>query len=283
MANRNITVGLLHPGEMGVTVGATVVAGGTRVVWASEGRSALTESRALEAGLEDGGSLALVVRQSRVILSVVPPHGALALAQSVSALDFRGLYVDGNAVSPETAREIGWVIESAGGRFVDGGIIGPAARKRGTTRFYLSGSAAPEIAVLFNAGPMDAVVLDAPAGAASALKMAYAGWTKGSAALLAAIRAFAMAEGVDSALLDEWKISQPDAPARSERAFTDNARKAWRFVGEMEEIARSLAGANLPAGFHEGAREIYARLADYKDTNTPPTVEEAATRLRRPA
>ena len=283
MANRNITVGLLHPGEMGVTVGATVVAGGTRVVWASEGRSALTESRALEVGLEDGGSLALVVRQSRVILSVVPPHGALALAQSVAALDFRGLYVDGNAVSPETAREIGWVIESAGGRFVDGGIIGPAARKRGTTRLYLSGSAAPEIAVLFNAGPMDAVVLDAPAGAASALKMAYAGWTKGSAALLAAIRAFAMAEGVDSALLDEWKISQPDAPARSERAFTDNARKAWRFVGEMEEIARSLAGANLPSGFHEGAREIYERLADYKDTKTPPTVEEAAARLRRPA
>src|SRR5262245_5380623 len=187
MANRNVTVGLLHPGEMGVTVGATVVAGGTRVVWASEGRSALTESRALEAGLEDGGSLALVVRQSRVILSVVPPHGALALAQAVAALDFRGLYVDGNAVSPETAREIGWVIESAGGRFVDGGIIGPAARKRGTTRLYLSGSAAPEIAVLFNAGPMDAVVLDAPAGAASALKMAYAGWTKGSAALLAPI------------------------------------------------------------------------------------------------
>jgi len=282
MANRNITVGLLHPGEMGVTVGATVVAGGTRVVWASEGRSASTQSRAVEAGLDDVGSLALVVRQSRVILSIVPPHGALALAQSVAALGFRGLYVDGNAVAPETAREIGWVIESAGGRFVDGGIIGPAARKRGTTRFYLSGSAAPEIGVLFNAGPMDAVVLDAPAGAASALKMAYAGWTKGSAALLAAIRAFAMAEGVDSALLDEWKISQPDAPARSERAFTDNARKAWRFVGEMEEIARSLAGVNLPAGFHEGARRIYERLADYKDTKTPPTVEEAAARLSRP-
>ena len=279
MTNASVTVGLLHPGEMGVTVGATVAGGGTRVLWASEGRSGATRSRALEAGLEDAGSLASVVEQSRVILSVVPPHGALELARTVAALGFRGLYVDGNAVAPETAREIGRVVEAAGARFVDGGIIGPAARKRGTTRFYLSGPGATEIAVLFGAGPMDAMVLDAPAGAASALKMAYAGWTKGSSALLAAIRAFAMAEDVDSALLAEWKISQPDVPARSERAFTDNARKAWRFVGEMEEIARSFAGARLPAGFHEAAREIYERLSDYKDTKTPPTAEEAAQKL----
>jgi 3-hydroxyisobutyrate dehydrogenase-like beta-hydroxyacid dehydrogenase len=281
MTNASVTVGLLHPGEMGVTVGATVAGGGARVLWASEGRSGATRSRALEAGLEDAGSLASVVRQSRVILSVVPPHGALELARTVAALGFRGLYVDGNAVAPETAREIGRVVEATGARFVDGGIIGPAARKRATTRFYLSGPGAPEIAVLFGAGPMDAMVLDAPAGAASALKMAYAGWTKGSAALLAAIRAFAMAEDVDSALLAEWKISQPDVPARSERAFADNARKAWRFVGEMEEIARSLAGAGLPAGFHDAAREIYERLSDYKDTKAAPTVEEAARKLRR--
>jgi uncharacterized protein DUF1932 len=98
--------------------------------------------------------------------------------------------------------------------------------------------------------------------------MAYAGWTKGSSALLAAIRAFAMAEDVDSALLAEWKISQPDVPSRSERAFTDNARKAWSFVGEMEEIARYLAGAGLPAGFHEAAREIYERLSGYTDTKS---------------
>ncbi|HYB43266.1 MAG TPA: DUF1932 domain-containing protein [Candidatus Methylomirabilis sp.] len=281
MTNARVTVGLLHPGEMGVTVGASAVSGGARVLWASEGRGAATRSRAAEAGLEDAGSLAAVVRASRVILSVVPPHGALALARTIAGLGFRGLYVDGNAVAPETSREIGRLVEAAGARFVDGGIIGPAARKRGTTRMYLSGPAAPEVAVLFGAGPIDGVVLDAPAGAASALKMAYAGWTKGSSALLAAVRAFAMAEGVDSALLAEWKISQPDIPARSERAFSDNARKAWRFVGEMEEIARSLAGAGLPAGFHEAAREIYERLSEYKDTKAPPTVEEAARKLRR--
>ena len=280
-AESSTTVGLLHPGDMGAAVGATAVAGGARVLWASEGRSAATRARAREVGLEDVGALASVVRASQVILSVVPPHGAADLARAVAALGFGGLYVDANAVAPATAREIGRVVEAAGARFVDGGIIGPATRsRRGTTRVYLSGPAATEIAPLFGAGPLEAVVLDAPAGAASAVKMAYAGWNKGGQALLAAIRAFAIAEGVDSALLAEWKISQPDVPARSERAVHDNARKAWRFVGEMEEIARSLAAVGLPPAFHEAAREIYARLAGYKDTTTPPTMEEAARALR---
>jgi hypothetical protein len=171
-------------------------------------------------------------------------------------------------------------VTAAGARFVDGGIIGPANRKPGAARIYLSGDDAPAIAALFGAGPIEGIALDAPAGAASALKMAYAGWTKGSQALLAAMRAFAMAEHVDAALLAEWKISQPELPARSERAFSDNARKAWRFVGEMEQIATALSTAGLPSGFHEGARDIYERLTAFKDTPTPPTVEEAAAKIR---
>ena len=278
------TVGLLHPGDMGSAVGATVVAGGARVLWASAGRSAATRARAREAGLEDAGTLESVVQASRVIVSVVPPHGAADLARAVAQLGFRGVYVDANAVAPATAREIGRVVEAAGARFVDGGIIGPATRgTRGVTRIYLSGPGATEIAAVFGAGPLEAVVLDAPPGAASAVKMAYAGWNKGGQALLAAIRAFALAEGVDAALLAEWKISHPDLPARSERAVYDNAKKAWRFVGEMEEIARSLAAVGLPSAFHEAAREIYARLADYKDTTQPPTVEEATAKLLGPA
>jgi len=123
----------------------------------------------------------------------------------------------------------------------------------------------------------------APVGAASALKMAYGGWNKGMQALLASIRALAIAEGVDEALLAEWKISMPDMPARSERAVHDNARKAWRFVGEMEENARSFAQAGLPTGFHEAAAEVYRRLSIYKDTPTPPSVAEAAAALlKRP-
>lgn len=275
------TVGLLHPGEMGSAVGATLVGSRKRVVWASEGRSPATRARARDIGVEDVGTLASLVKASGVIVSVAPPHGAIDLARTVAALGFRGIYVDANAVAPDTAREIGRVVEAAGARFVDGGIIGPATRKRGAARIYLSGPAAPDVAGLFASGPVDPVVMDAPAGAASAVKMAYGGWNKGANALLAAIRAFAIAEGVDSTLLAEWKISMPEVPARSERAFSDNARKAWRFVGEMDEVARAFATVGLPSGFHEGAHDVYERLADYKDAPTPPPVEDAAAKLRR--
>lgn len=277
-----MTAGLLHPGEMGAAVGATLVAGGARVLWASEGRGPETRARAEAIGLEDARTIEALVRSARVILSVVPPHAAAEVARAVAALRFSGLYVDANAVSPETAREIGRTVESAGARFVDGGIIGPANRKPGAARIYLSGPGAAEAAPLFSAGPVSAIVLNGPVGAASALKMAFAGWNKGMQALLASIRALAIAEGVDAGLLAEWKISMPDVPARSERSVHDNARKAWRFVGEMEEIARTFAQAGLPTGFHEAAAEIYRRLAVYKDT-VPPSVEEAAAALLKRA
>ena len=284
MTQTNSTVGLLHPGEMGSAVGATLVAGGGRVLWSPEGRSPATRTRAMELGLEDGGSPARVTAAAGVVVSVTPPHAALAQARAVAALGFRGIYVDANAVAPATSRAIGEVLEAAGARFVDGGIIGPANRKPGAARIYLSGPAAAEVAPLFSSGPIDAHVLTGPAGAASALKVAFAGWNKPSQGLLAAIRAYAIAEGVDAALLAEWKISMPDVPARSERAVHDNARKAWRFVGEMEEIAQAFAAVGLPSGFHEAAADIYRRLESYKDTAAPPPVEEAARRLleRRP-
>jgi 3-hydroxyisobutyrate dehydrogenase-like beta-hydroxyacid dehydrogenase len=282
MAQTSSTVGLLHPGEMGSAVGATLVAGGARVLWSPEGRRPATRTRAAELGLEDGGSLSRVAAAAGVIVSVTPPHAALAQARAVAALGFRGIYVDANAVAPATSRAIGEVVEAAGARFVDGGIIGPANRKPGAARIYLSGPAAAEVAPLFASGPIDAHVLTGPAGAASALKVAFAGWNKASQALLAAIRAYALAEGVDAALLAEWKISMPDVPARSEHAVHDNARKAWRFVSEMEEIARAFAAVGLPSGFHEAAADIYRRLEGYKDTAAPPPVEEATRRLLEP-
>ena len=113
--------------------------------------------------------------------------------------------------------------------------------------------------------------------------MAYAAWTKGSAALLMSVRALAIAEGVADALLDEWTLSQPDLPARSESAVKRNAPKAWRFVGEMEEIAATFAAAGLPDGFHRAAAAIYRRLAPWKDAETPPSVAEASTALAKRA
>jgi 3-hydroxyisobutyrate dehydrogenase-like beta-hydroxyacid dehydrogenase len=149
--------------------------------------------------------------------------------------------------------------------FVDGGIIGPPARTPGTTRLYLSGSAAPAAAAWFSAGPLQAIVLDGGPGAASALKMAYAAYTKGLSALVLAVRALAEAEGITPALLAEWALSQPGLTERSVHMARATAPKAWRFADEMHEIADTFAAAALPDGFHRAAAEIYRRLAQLKD------------------
>ena len=265
---------------MGGAVGASLRAGGSRVLWASGGRSPATRKRAESAGLEDAHTLAAVAAASDVIVSVCPPDAALDLAREVMATKFSGVYLDGNAVSPDTAREIGALVEEAGATYVDGGIVGPPPEKSGTTRLYLSGTGADRVAALFEAGPLEAIVVDGKTVAASAVKMAYASWTKGSQALLMAVRALAMAEGVDEALLQEWARSQPDLPKRSENAVRGTARKAWRFVGEMQEIAATFKQAGLPSGFHEAAEQVYERLSGYKDSAQPPSVAEASDRLR---
>ena len=274
------TVGLLHPGAMGVTVGAAALAGGARVVWASEGRSAETRRRSTRAGLHDVGSLESLVTQSAVILSVCPPAAAEQQAGAVAALRFSGVYVDANAVSPNTARAIAGGFANTPAEFVDAGIIGPPATTSGTTRLYLSGERAVEVASLFAETALAAHALDAPPGAASALKMAYASYTKGVTALLAAIHSLADAEGVRDSLLREWAQSQPDLAKRSEHSIPTSALKAWRFVGEMREIAATFEAAGLPGDFHRGAAEIYTRLAGFKDAPTPPSVDEVAKTLR---
>jgi 3-hydroxyisobutyrate dehydrogenase-like beta-hydroxyacid dehydrogenase len=248
-----MTVGLLHPGEMGSAVGATLAARGETVLWASAGRSAATAERAEDAGLEDVGSVEELCWRSDVIVSVCPPHAALEVAGS--ARGFAGIYVDANAVSPATTRSIEELVE----RCVDGGIVGPPPAEQGTTRLYLSGREASLVADLFVETTVDARVVSADVGAASAVKMAFAGWTKGSSALLLAIQALARAEGVEDTLLEEWRLSLPQLEDRSVAAARSAQKKGWRWIGEMEEIAETFNSAGLPDGFHRAAAEIYRR------------------------
>jgi 3-hydroxyisobutyrate dehydrogenase-like beta-hydroxyacid dehydrogenase len=276
------TIGVLHPGEMGSAVGAAARASGRRVLWASDGRRAATRTRAAADGLEDAGTLARLVAGSDVIVSVCPPASALDVAREVAALGFRGTYVDANAIAPATTREVGAVIATGGATFVDGGIVGPPPRRPGTSRLYLSGSEAADVVALFRGGLLEAIALDGPVGAASAIKMAYAGWNKGAQALLLAIRALAIQEGVDEALLAEWARSMPDLPKRSADAVAANARKAWRFVGEMEEIAATFGAVGLPEEFHQAAGQVYRRLSPWKDSLAPPSMAEVAKALTRP-
>jgi 3-hydroxyisobutyrate dehydrogenase-like beta-hydroxyacid dehydrogenase len=252
------TVGLLHPGAMGAAVGRVLTRAGRTVLWASEGRSAQSAARAREAGLQDAGTIAAVAAGSDLVLAICPPHGALDTARAVGP--FTGLYVDANAVSPATATEIRAVVEAAGASYVDGGIIGPPPEGPDpSARLYLSGANAPRVAELFAATGFTTPVLDGEATAASALKMAYAGWTKGAAALLLTMREAARAHGVEDALVREWEHSIPSLPDRSAQAARQADEKGWRWVAEMREIAATLAAADLPAGFHEAAAEVFER------------------------
>lgn len=273
------TVGLLHPGEMGSSVGASLVAGGSRVLWARDGRSQATAKRADAAGLHGVETLAAVVAEADRIVCVCPPDAAEGVAREVAEEGFAGLYMDANAVSPDSARRIEATCIEAGMDFVDGGIIGPPARTPGSTRLHLSGPRAGEVATWFEAGALEATVVPGPAGAASALKMVYAGWTKGATALLAALFAAARAEGVEREILAEWEKSVPDAPARLARGVPASARKAWRFAGEMREIAATLEAAGLPGDFHRGAAEVYERLAPFKDAEDLPEIGAIVDRL----
>jgi 3-hydroxyisobutyrate dehydrogenase-like beta-hydroxyacid dehydrogenase len=274
------TIAMLHPGEMGSAVGACLARGGHRVLWAAEGRGEATRARARAAGLTEAPSLKQAVRDSEIVFSICPPHAALDVARAVAQAGFRGVYVDANAVAPATVREIGGIVAEAGARWIDGGIIGAAPAPQTSTRLYLCGAGASDIAALFQGSYLGTIVLDAPPGAASALKMCFAAWTKGSTALLADIRTLAQVEGVDAALLAEWKLSRPNAQKDSEQV-TVAARKAWRWIGEMGEIAASFEAAGLPGDFHRGAAEIYRRLADFKDAPVPPQMGDVTAALKR--
>jgi 3-hydroxyisobutyrate dehydrogenase-like beta-hydroxyacid dehydrogenase len=271
-------VGLLHPGEMGAAIGALLRARGREVLWASAGRGPATARRAETAGLTDAGTVAEVARRGAVVLSVCPPHAAAAVAAEAADAGFTGLFVDANAVAPATARGIAATIEAGGGRCVDGGIIGGPPTRAGTTRLYVSGAEAGAVRDLFDGTPLDTRVVGGEAGgeigreigAASALKMAYAGFTKGGAALLLAVRALARAEGVEAALLDEWALSQPDLPGRLAAATRSADAKGWRWIGEMEEIAAAMAARGLPDGFHLAAAAVYQDFRDERDAGLGP-------------
>jgi hypothetical protein len=245
---------------MGASIGQALLASGHAVLWVAAGRSVETQARAVE--FEACQTLETLLGRVDALISVCPPHAALTQGEAVRALGFSGLYVDANAVAPATAARLGALFDAA---YVDGGVIGPPAKQPGTTRLYLSGPRAREVAHWFHAGALQAIALDGALTAASTLKMAYAAYTKGSSALLLAVNALASRGGVRDALLREWDLSQPELTARSERTARATAPKAWRFVGEMDEIAATFRAMDLPDGFHVGAAEIYQAMAALKD------------------
>jgi hypothetical protein len=226
-----VIVGLLHPGEMGAAVGARVDAD---VIWASQGRSDATRARG--ARFRDVVRLDALLLEANVILSICPPHAALDVARACAG--FEGIYVDANAISPMHAQEIG-ELQS---RFVDASIIGGP----GAPLLCLTGAEAADVASLFS---LETRLVPN----ASALKMAYAAWSKGTAALLLAIRDVAQSFGVE----EDWRALVPELLDRLVDAERSAAAKGWRWIGELEEIADTFAAAGRPDGFHRAAAEVY--------------------------
>ncbi len=276
-----MNIGILHPGEMGISVAASAQNSGRAVFWVSEGRSERTRARAKEHNLTDVGSLIRLCEDCSIILSICPPHAAEEVAWQVADAGFKGLYLDANAIAPQRSKKIGQLMQAGGIDFVDGGIIGGPAWERGMTRLYLSGRRADQIAACFANGPLETKVVGEEIGKASALKMCYAAYSKGTAALLSAILAAAESNGVRSELYQEWDMDEDGFSEQVNRRARRVTAKAWRFEGEMREIADTFGEAGLPGGFHEAAAEIFHRMAGFKDSPKQPEVREILDILLR--
>jgi 3-hydroxyisobutyrate dehydrogenase-like beta-hydroxyacid dehydrogenase len=257
------TVAIIAPGNMGAAVAARLAENGVSVVTSLAGRSAESAKRAAAAGMAAAADAEIA--GADLVLSIVPPGEALALAERLAPVlrgaDRKPLYVDCNAVSPATVERIAAVLASATCPFADAGIIGgpPRPGDRGP-RFYVSGTEAARLETLGQHG-LDVRVLDAPVGAASALKMVYGGLNKGVIALGAAMALAATRAGVAAAFHAELAASQDALLAQLTRAMPDMFPKAYRWVAEMEEVA-GFSACDAERATYEGIAALYQRLAD---------------------
>jgi 3-hydroxyisobutyrate dehydrogenase-like beta-hydroxyacid dehydrogenase len=253
-------VGVLHPGAMGSAVGSGLKPRAGAVLYAAAGRSITTCRRAELADLVGVPDTAELARRADVIVSVCPPHAARDVAEQVAAAlrgrPDRPLYIDANAVSPQTVRGIGELLGPE--HVVDGALIGPPAWEPGPTVLWLSGPAAATAAELFTGTPFTPRVLGTELGTASALKACFALQSKARTALRLATAAAAERYDVSGPLAEELARTGAEPLLDADPGVVG---KAWRFVGEMREAAAALAAVGVPDGFSLAAAEVYEQLA----------------------
>ena len=276
------TIGIVSAGAMGSAVGAAYDAGGARAVTSVLGRSQRTRGLAATAGLELLAGLDEVVRVSDVVLSIVPPEQAPVVAGDIAAAarhaDADPLVADLNAISPARARAIQAVLAGSGLDLVDGSISGGPPRPDGSTRIYLSGARAAELAALIAPG-IDPRVVGDTVGLASAVKMSTASVYKGTVGLLAHALLTAHANGVLPHVLDDLRASFPELVDGAAGSIGRATTKAGRYVGEMREIAATQAGAGLPRELFDGFTAVYAALAETPLARQSPESIEAGVEL----
>lgn len=267
-------IGILHPGEMGISVAVSAINSGHQVYWTSAGRGDKTRARAEKHNLTELISLSQLCQTCEIILSICPPHAAEDVAKSVIETGFKGFYLDANAISPQRSIRISQMMNENGIHFIDGGIIGGPAWTPNETRLYLSGKHADKIANCFAMGPLETKIIGDEIEKASALKMCYAAYSKGTTALLSAILTAAESFGIRDVLYQQWDMDDPGFSEQVNRRATRATAKAWRFEGEMHEIASTFQEAGLPDGFHKAAAEIYHRMAGFKDNPETPQLND---------
>lgn len=277
-----MVIGIVSPGAMGSAVGRALAASGSAVVATVAGRSERTRRLAADAGLDLRQTLVDVVRASDVMLSIVPPGEARAVARAIAAAahktDARPLVADLNAISPATAAAIAAELSDRGLDLVDGSISGPPPRAGSETRIYLSGPRAHEVAAL-TAESVAFRVVGTEVGAASAVKMSTASIYKGTNALLAQALLAAHANGVLEPVLEDLRSNWPDLVDGVEHGLQRSAAVAHRYVAEMEEIAATQAAAGLTPALFEAIAETYRRLARSQLGQMQPEDVDPATPL----
>ena len=267
------TIGILSPGDMGHIVGRVLGANGLNVITCLQGRRKRTRDLAVRAGIADVPTYHAFVDSADIILSILPPaqaeHAAKNVAHALAETNTNLVYADCNAVSPDTVRNIGEIITSAGGRFVDASIIGPPPRNSGSTRFYASGMHANTLESLNQFG-LDVRLLGEDIGLASAIKMCYASLTKGLTALCTELLTAAEVMGVLQSLKTELQLSQSMLFERMERNVPMMPPKSHRWIGEMEEISATFAQVGLTPNILSGAADIYRFVDETLTANRVP-------------
>jgi L-threonate 2-dehydrogenase len=266
-------VALIAPGNMGAAVGKRLTENGLQVITSLEGRSEESVARARAAGMTDASHDQIAAAD--LILSIVPPGDALSLAERLAPALARGnrkpAYVECNAVNPKTVAGIEAAIAPTACPFVDAGIVGGPPKPGGPSpRFYASGAEAPRFAVLNDYG-LDVRVLDGGVGAASAMKMSYAGITKGFTALGTVMMLAASRAGTAEVLHRELAASQPQLLAWLTRQVPNMYSKAYRWVAEMEEIAGFVDEDEAGNQIFSGAADLYDRIAEDFDASRAET------------
>lgn len=253
-------VAIMSPGQMGHAVGRVLARHGLRVITSLDGRSERTAGLAQAAGIEDVGSLGRVVAEADIILSLLPSASAPLLAEQLAELvpgrDRPLVFVECNALAPQTTRAIAATVAEAGATVVDVGIVGGPPTERRGPKFYLSGPDLDAVQVLGRYG-LDLRPIGAEIGQASAMKMCYAALTKGLNALGTELLLAADAHGLRDALFDELQASQPALLAWLEDAVPGMPPKSRRWVSEMREIAATLEALGLSPGYHLAAADLF--------------------------